>query len=98
MPSLTIENYVKTIYQLCADNDNHPALTGKVAAALSVSPGTVTSMLKTLSDSGLARLHALRRRRTHRFRPHARPARPATPSTHRTVPRANPPAQLGRSA
>ncbi len=54
MASLTIENYVKTIYQLCADNDNHPALTGKVAAALNVSPGTVTSMLKTLSDSGLA--------------------------------------------
>jgi DtxR family Mn-dependent transcriptional regulator len=54
MASLTIENYVKTIYQLCADNDNHPALTGKVASALAVSPGTVTSMLKTLSDSGLA--------------------------------------------
>lgn len=54
MASLTIENYVKTIFQLCADNDDHPALTGKVAGALRVSPGTVTSMLKTLSDSGLA--------------------------------------------
>lgn len=54
MASLTIENYVKTIYQLCAENDNRPALTGKLAAALQVSPGTVTSMLKTLGDSGLA--------------------------------------------
>jgi DtxR family transcriptional regulator, Mn-dependent transcriptional regulator len=54
MASLTIENYVKTIYQLCASNGRTPALTGRVAAALGVSPGTVTSMLKTLSDSGLA--------------------------------------------
>ena len=55
MTSLTIENYVKTIYQLSAAAENQPALTGKVAAALGVSPGTVTSMLKTLSDSGLAK-------------------------------------------
>ena len=54
MASLTIENYVKTIYQLCAGNSHAPALTGRVAAALGVSPGSVTSMLKTLSDSGLA--------------------------------------------
>lgn len=54
MASLTIENYVKTIYQLSASNGHTPALTGRVAAALGVSPGTVTSMLKTLSDSGLA--------------------------------------------
>lgn len=55
LTSLTIENYVKTIYQLCAGDENKPALTGKVAASLGVSPGTVTSMLKTLSDSGLAK-------------------------------------------
>ncbi|MFO0902838.1 MAG: metal-dependent transcriptional regulator [Pirellulales bacterium] len=54
MSSLTIENYLKTIYQLCAENDNRPALTGKLALALRVSPGTVTSMLKMLSVSGLA--------------------------------------------
>ncbi len=53
MPSLTIENYVKTIYQVCAESDGKPAATGRLADYLHVSPGTVTSMLKTLSESGL---------------------------------------------
>lgn len=52
MPSLTVENYVKAIYQLCADSGK-PAATGQIAASLGVSPGTVTSMLKTLSESNL---------------------------------------------
>ena len=54
MPSLTVENYVKTIFQICAEADEQPAATGRLAAALGVSPGTVTSMLKTLSESNLA--------------------------------------------
>lgn len=54
MASLTIENYVKTIYQVCVRQTNKTAATGQLAEALSVSPGTVTSMLKTLNDSGLA--------------------------------------------
>ncbi len=54
MPSLTIENYVKTIYQTCAAQGERAAATGQLATALGVSPGTVTSMLKTLSDTGLA--------------------------------------------
>jgi DtxR family transcriptional regulator, Mn-dependent transcriptional regulator len=54
LPSLTIENYVKTIYQTCAAQGERAAATGQIANALGVSPGTVTSMLKTLSDSGLA--------------------------------------------
>lgn len=54
MASLTVENYVKAIYQISAGQQGLPAATGKVAAALAVSPGTVTSMLKTLSESGLA--------------------------------------------
>ena len=54
MPSLTIENYVKTIYVACARQNDHPAATGQLASALSVSPGTVTSMLKTLRETGLA--------------------------------------------
>ena len=53
MPSLTVENYVKAIYQICAASGK-PAATGQTAAALGVSPGTVTSMLKTLSESNLA--------------------------------------------
>ncbi len=54
LASLTIENYVKTIYQTCSGQGNEPAATGQLACALGVSPGTVTSMLKTLSESGLA--------------------------------------------
>jgi DtxR family transcriptional regulator, Mn-dependent transcriptional regulator len=54
LPSLTVENYVKAIYQICVNAQGQPAATGQVAAALRVSPGTVTSMLKTLSESGLA--------------------------------------------
>lgn len=54
MASLTIENYVKTIYQISASQDWRAAATGQLADALGVSPGTVTSMLKTLGESGLA--------------------------------------------
>jgi DtxR family Mn-dependent transcriptional regulator len=54
VPSLTIENYVKAIYQLAAGAEGRAAATGKLAEVLNVSPGTVTSMLKTLSESGLA--------------------------------------------
>lgn len=54
MASLTVENYLKTIYQICAEQGSDSAATGQLAGALHVSPGTVTSMLKTLSESGLA--------------------------------------------
>jgi DtxR family Mn-dependent transcriptional regulator len=54
LPSLTVENYVKAIYQIGAAQQAAPVATGQLAAALNVSPGTVTSMLKTLSESGLA--------------------------------------------
>jgi DtxR family Mn-dependent transcriptional regulator len=53
MASLTVENYVKTIYQL-AEPPEAPVATGQIAAALGVLPGTVTSMLKTLDESKLA--------------------------------------------
>jgi DtxR family transcriptional regulator, Mn-dependent transcriptional regulator len=49
--SLTVENYVKTI-ALIADGET--VGTGELAAALNVSPGTVTGMLKTLSEAHLA--------------------------------------------
>lgn len=54
MPSLTIENYVKAIYQLTGGPDSRPASTGALAALLRVSPSSVTSMVKTLHDSELA--------------------------------------------
>jgi DtxR family Mn-dependent transcriptional regulator len=52
--SLTVENYAKTIYQIIAGQDGRPASTGQIATAMGVSPGTVTSMLKTLDTARLA--------------------------------------------
>jgi DtxR family Mn-dependent transcriptional regulator len=52
LPSLTVENYIKAIYQICHTGEGHAA-TGQLATALGVSPGTVTSMLKTLSEGKL---------------------------------------------
>lgn len=53
--SLTVENYVKAIALISARNEPGSAVsTGELAQALSVSPGTVTGMLKTLSEASLA--------------------------------------------
>ena len=55
MPSLTVENYVKTICLIAARSDPGSLVaTGALATALGVSPGTVTGMLKTLSEASLA--------------------------------------------
>jgi len=54
MPSLTVENYVKAIYQLAHGLEDGAVATGQISAALGVLPGTVTSMLKTLDESNLA--------------------------------------------
>lgn len=54
MASLTVENYAKTIYQIIAGQGGRPASTGQIATAMGVSPGTVTSMLKTLDTARLA--------------------------------------------
>ncbi|MGC1274240.1 MAG: metal-dependent transcriptional regulator [Planctomycetaceae bacterium] len=55
MPSLTVENYLKAILQIGQRTGNETVATGQLAEELEVSPGTVTSMLKTLADSKLAR-------------------------------------------
>jgi DtxR family Mn-dependent transcriptional regulator len=56
LPSSTVENYLKAILQgqsqLPADARLVPM--GQVAAALGVTPGTATTMVKALSESGLA--------------------------------------------
>jgi DtxR family Mn-dependent transcriptional regulator len=53
--SLTVENYVKAIYLIANQGDDDvPVATGEIAQALSVSPGSVTGMLKTLSEADLA--------------------------------------------
>lgn len=54
MPSLTVENYLKAILQLELRTGAQCVSTGQLAAALGVSPGTVTSMQKTLDEAGLA--------------------------------------------
>jgi len=54
MPSLTVENYLKAILQLVIATRSEWISTGQLAASVNVAPGTVTSMLRTLSDSGLA--------------------------------------------
>ena len=55
MASLTVENYVKTMYLIAARNpDGEAVATGELAQGLNVSPGTVTGMLKTLSEADLA--------------------------------------------
>ncbi len=53
MPSLTTENYVKAIYQLGGHEPERVVATGAIANQLSVSPGSVTAMLKTLRDAEL---------------------------------------------
>lgn len=54
MPSLTVENYCKAIFQLSTRSGGQWVTTGRLADALDLTPGTVTSMLKTLSESDLA--------------------------------------------
>ncbi len=53
MPSLTVENYLKAALQTSFRTGNDWVSTGELADALEVSPGTVTSMLKTLDESKL---------------------------------------------
>jgi DtxR family transcriptional regulator, Mn-dependent transcriptional regulator len=57
LPSSTVENYLKAIFQaqlrLARRADLVPM--GEIAAALGVVPGTATTMVKTLADSGLAK-------------------------------------------
>lgn len=51
MPSLTVENYLKALLQIALRTGERTVSTGQLAAALEVSPGTVTSMLKTLAET-----------------------------------------------
>ncbi len=53
MPSLTVENYLKAILQISLKSKEESISTGNLSAELSVSPGTVTSMLKSLADAHL---------------------------------------------
>src|SRR5436190_11666275 len=56
LPSSTVENYLKAIYlgQAALAGHEHLVSMGHVANALAVTPGTATTMIKALSESGLA--------------------------------------------
>jgi DtxR family Mn-dependent transcriptional regulator len=55
LPSQTVENYLKTIFlaQIGLDKSESLVPMGQIAASLGVVPGTATTMIKTLSESGL---------------------------------------------
>jgi DtxR family Mn-dependent transcriptional regulator len=57
LASQTVENYLKAIYVAQASSDDPARLVpmGQLASALGVVPGTATTMVKTLADSGLVR-------------------------------------------
>src|SRR2546422_11325269 len=56
LPSSTVENYLKAIYQgqSALPRDQRLVSMGQVATALGVTPGTATTMGKALAESGLA--------------------------------------------
>lgn len=53
MPTSTVEDYLKTILQEEERQTGALVTMGQIATGLKVAPGTVTAMMKTLSDSGL---------------------------------------------
>jgi DtxR family transcriptional regulator, Mn-dependent transcriptional regulator len=57
LPSSTVENYLKAIYQAQTALPRGDALVpmGQLASALGVVPGTATTMVKALAESGLVR-------------------------------------------
>lgn len=57
LASSTVENYLKTIYLGVAALDAPQRLLpmGQLASALGIAPGTATTMVKTLAESGLVR-------------------------------------------
>jgi DtxR family transcriptional regulator, Mn-dependent transcriptional regulator len=53
MPTSTVEDYLKQLYLAHGESDGAPMPTGQLATAMGVVPGTATSMMKALADSGL---------------------------------------------
>ena len=55
LPSQTVENSLKTIYlaQASLPHDAGLVSMGQVASTMGVVPGTATTMVKTLAESGL---------------------------------------------
>ena len=53
MATSTVENYLKQLYLEQHNAAGEMVAVGKLATAMGVVPGTATSMVKALSDSGL---------------------------------------------
>ncbi len=53
MASITVENYLKQLYLEQQNSSEELVPMGKLATAMGVVPGTATSMVKALADSGL---------------------------------------------
>jgi DtxR family transcriptional regulator, Mn-dependent transcriptional regulator len=56
MESVTVENYLKAIYQLSDDSGSSP--TGELARRLKITPGSVTLMLQRLAEGGMVKYAA----------------------------------------
>ncbi len=54
MPSPAIENYAKQLWLEQQKRPDRLVPMGQIAKAMSVTPGTVTTMIKSLADAGLA--------------------------------------------
>lgn len=54
MTTLTVENYLKAVLQTTLKTNVEWVTTGQLASLMAVSPGSVTSMMKTLAEAGHA--------------------------------------------
>lgn len=58
MPSITTENYLKAIFQLREKNpEQELVILGDLARELDLTPGTITTMIRSLADRGLVEYH-----------------------------------------
>ena len=100
LPSSTVENYLKAIYQgqstLPAGQRLLPM--GHVASAVGVTPGTATTMVKALAESGLAEYEPYSGVRLTKAGETARGPRAPASSAGRGVSRSGDGHELGRSA
>ncbi len=53
MPTSTVEDYLKCIFRAEQRRAGERVAPGRIASAMGVAPGTVTAMLKTLTDAAL---------------------------------------------
>ncbi len=58
MPSITVENYLKRIFLEQQESGGEIVSMGRVAQAMGVVPGTATTMVKSIAESGWAHYEA----------------------------------------